>query len=117
MVPPKTERLAELFRRLEAASPANSATGAKLLLDSMLNAVEDELTGVPFDPAAWRTQDRMYPPQEDNRRVVPGRPDVARYRSRSHNTYIGENGAIEILTDSGELLFRKPGADGNYIWP
>jgi hypothetical protein len=79
--------------------------------------VEDELTGVPFDPAAWKTHDRMYPPQEDNRFAVPGRPDVARYRSRSHNTYIAENGAIEIWSVSGELLFRKAGADGDYIWP
>lgn len=114
--PSKSERLAELFRRLAAAPAVTSAIEAKSLLDSTLNAVEDELTGVPYDPEAWMTHDRMYPPQEDSRRVVPGRPDIARYRSRSHNTYIGANGAIEIAAVSGEVLFRKPGADGRYVW-
>ena len=118
MLPSKSARLAELFRRLAAAPPAISAIEAKLLLDNTLNAVEDELTGVPFDPSAWATDNRMYPPQEDSRRVVPGRDDVARYRSRSHNTYIGANGAIEITSvDTREVLFKKAGADGNHVWP
>ena len=90
---------------------------AKSLLDNTLNSVEDDLTGIAFDPSAWATDNRMYPPQEDNRRAVPGRPDVARYRSRSHNTYIGENGAIEIRSETNDVLFRKAGADGKHVWP
>jgi len=112
---PKAERLLEVFRRLASAPPARSAAEAKALLDATLNAVEDDLTGIPFDPSAWQTDQRMYPPQEDSRRNVPGRPDVARYRSRSHNTYIGANGAIEVTTLTNEVLFRKAGADGKYI--
>lgn len=114
-VPSKSERLAELFRRLAAAPPATNAREAKLLLDNTLNAVEDELTTIPFDPSAWATDGRLYPAQEDSRRPVPGRPDVARYRHRSHNTRIGANGSIEISDDSDQVLFRKPGADGNYL--
>lgn len=114
--PPKSERLAELFRRLAAAPPASSAAEAKSLLDSTLNSVEDDLTAIPFDRSAWQNDGRMYPPQEDSRRPVPGRPDVARYRSRSHNTYIGANGAIEIALDTTETLFKKAGRDGRHIW-
>jgi len=114
---PKSARLAELFRRLAVAPAVSSMAEAKTLLDDTLNAVEDDLTGIAFNPSAWATDDRMYPPQEDNRRTVPGRPDVARYRSRSHNTYIGANGAIEIRSDTNEVLFRKAGADRKQIWP
>lgn len=56
------------------------------------NAVEDELSGEPFDPEAWMSQQRMYPPQEDNSRPVAGFPGVV----RGHNSFIGSNGAIEM---------------------
>lgn len=82
----------------------------------MLNAVEDELSEVPFDPASWRTDSRLYPPQMDNRHVVIGHPLVSRYRSLKHNTFIGANGAIEVQTLHGEVIFEKPGADGKYVW-
>ena len=116
MIPPKSERLAEVFKRLAAAPAARSAPEAKLLLDSILNTVEDELTGIPFDPSSWKIDNRLYPAQEDSRRPVPGYPDIARYRHRSHNTYIGANGAIEITSNAGEVLFAKAGADGKHVW-
>ncbi len=114
-VPSKSERIAELFRRLAAAPPAATAEEAKSLVDNTLNDVEDELTGIPFDASAWQTDGRLYPAQEDSRRPVAGRPEVVRYRHRSHYTYLGANGAIEITSLSQEVLFRKVGADGNYI--
>jgi len=54
----------------------------------------------------------MYPPEVDNAREVPGRSDVIRFRNKAHNTYVRENGAIEICSSKGEVLFSKYGADG-----
>jgi hypothetical protein len=108
----KGERLAEFLRRLGAAPAAAGHDEAFRQIGDILNAVEDELTSIPFDPAHWQTDGRMYPPQPDSVRAVPGRPDVRRYRSRSHSTLIGDGGAIEIRDGQGAAVFSKPGADG-----
>lgn len=59
---------------------------------------------------------RMDPPQADSARSVPSHPSVRRFRSSSHNTFLGDNGAIEIQTLAGETIFSKPGADGEGVW-
>jgi len=112
----KAQRLVEFLRRLKWAAPASDAEEAFELIARTLNSVEDEFSGTPFDPSAWQTDGRLYPPQIDSRRDVPDRPDVTRYRSRSHNTFIAANGAIEIQTIDGVVLLAKPGADGENIW-
>jgi hypothetical protein len=112
----KAMRLAEFLRRLRWAAPASDAQEAFELVARTLNAVEDEFSGTPFDPSVWQTDGRLYPPQADNQRAVPGRHGVTRYRSRSHNTFIAENGAIEIQTVEGVVLLSKPGADGETVW-
>ena len=112
----KARRLVEFLRRLRWAAPPSNAGEAFELIVRTLNAVEDEFSGAPFDPSAWQTDGRLYPPQIDSQRVVPGRGDVTRYRSRSHNTFIAENGAIEIQTIEGHVLLSKPGADGRSVW-
>jgi hypothetical protein len=111
----KAERFAEFLRRLEAAAPATTFDEAFRQLSDILNAVENEMTSIPFDPANWQNDGRMYPPQLDNLRVVAGRSDVRRFRSKAHNTLIGDNGAIEIRDLSGRAIFAKAGADGRTV--
>jgi hypothetical protein len=106
---------AEFLRRLGAAPAASSFTEAFRQLGDILNAVEDELTSIPYDPANWQNDGRMYPPQPDSARIVPGRSDVTRFRSRAHNTRIGDNGAIETRDLSGRPVLTKAGTDGRMI--
>src|SRR2546425_874396 len=112
---PKKQRLRIFIERLTFAPPAKSAEEALDLLTGVLNAEEDELSGVPNHPAAWKDDGRMYPPQENNRREVPGRPSVRRYRSARHNTFIGSNGSIRIEGVDGSVLIDKPGHDGRSV--
>ena len=112
----RRQRVAAFIKRLRAAPAAGSANEAFDLVASTLNGVEDELTSIPFDPAKWEEDGRMYPPQPDSARDVEGRPDLTRYRSRKHNTWIGSNGAIRIEDGSGRCLIDKPGADGRTAW-
>jgi hypothetical protein len=113
---PKRERLEEFFRRLLAAPSAGSIDEALQQLISILNAVEDELTGTPYDPGKWREDDRIYPPQPDNMHAVPGHPRVTRFRSLGHSTYIGMNGSLEIVARDGTVELSKPGLDGRSVW-
>ncbi len=73
------------------------------------------MTTIPFDPTNWQNDGRMYPPQMDSLRTVPGRDDVRRFRSKAHNTLVGDNGAIEIRDLSGRPILAKPGVDGRTI--
>ena len=52
-------------------------------------------------------------PGTDSARDVEGRPELTRYRSRSHNTWIAANGAILIQAIGTKAIeLDKPGADG-----
>lgn len=108
----KAKRLQEFLKRLEGAPPASSAEEALRLLASNLNAVEDEFSGVPFRPENWRTDGRMYPPQEDSRVKFPKRPSLRKYRNKGHYNFIGLNGSIRIETLEARILLDKPGQDG-----
>lgn len=68
---------------MRSARPASSAEQALELLASVLNQVEDELSGIPFQPERWQNDGRMYPPLADSARDVEGRPELTRYRSRN----------------------------------
>jgi hypothetical protein len=114
---PKRVRFAEFIRRLQGLPPASGHDQARRQIADTLNNVEDELSGVPFDPAHWRTDGRMYPVEDDSAADVDGYPDVTAYRSRGHETFISKNGAFEIRDfRNGEIVIEKPGSDGKGIW-
>ncbi len=114
--PTKAERFEEFLRRLGAAPAASSLDEAYRQVCDILNAVEDDLTSIPFDPPRWMEDGRMYPPQADRAFAVTGRPDLTRFRSRHHSTFIGANGAIEVRTDADVVVFSKSGADGRTVF-
>ncbi len=115
--PPKHVRFAEFIRRLTGLPNAASDVEARRVLAETLNQVEDELSGVPYDPRQWRTDGRMYPPQDDSAADVPNYPSVTSYRSRRHETSIAKNGAFEIRDlDTGETVIAKKGLDGKGVW-
>ncbi|MBI3270244.1 MAG: hypothetical protein HYZ53_14635 [Planctomycetes bacterium] len=117
---PKAARIAEFFRRLHAHPAARDFQEAWRQIETTLNQVEDELSGVPFNPDAWRSDGRLYPPRLDSERRLSGHPNVRRFRHVGHNTLIRENGAIQIRVANseplaGEVLFSKGGADGREV--
>jgi len=103
-----SERLASFFERLGAQPPAATHDEAFRLVADTLNAVEDEFSGAAYDPEKHLSDGRMYPPQEDSRRLVEGRKDVVRYRSRGHNTWISET----WISENGAIRIEKIGSKG-----
>lgn len=117
MVVPKQERLKEVYRRLAAVPAARTFAEMRRQLNDVLNEVEDELTGIPYDPPCWATDGRLYPVQDDNAFHVEGHPRVTLLRARRNEIYIGDNGAIEIRNVSLRITeFSKPGEDGRGVW-
>jgi hypothetical protein len=53
---PKAVRMQMLFERMRAHPAAGSHDEARRMVEEVLNAVEDEYSGVPFDPEKWRTE-------------------------------------------------------------
>ncbi|HEX8391439.1 MAG TPA: hypothetical protein VF665_03690 [Longimicrobium sp.] len=113
---PKRERLQESYRRLAAAPAAGSFEEMFQQYASIMNRMEDELTDVPYSPADFLTDGRLYPPQRD--RIVSESRDgrVVKLRSRGHYTFMGRNGSIEVTAKDGTVEFRKAGADGVHVW-
>jgi hypothetical protein len=63
------------------------------------------------------TDGRLYPPQTDRAYAVDGFPEVVRYNSFKHDTYIASNGAIEVKVIATNVVdFTKPGANGKGVW-
>jgi hypothetical protein len=113
---PKRWRLEEAFRRMREAPADATAEEALVRFSNILNDVEDQWTSIPYEPRNWEADGRLYPPQRDSARVVPGHPRVVRYRSRMHNMFIGRNGGIEVRAIDGTVQFQKAGADGRTVW-
>jgi hypothetical protein len=113
----RAERLQEFARLMGTAAPAESRDDALRLIKQTLMEVEDRMTDIPYNPETSDSDGRMYEPLEENRRNVKEHPRVKRYRQRGHNTFVADNGAIEIRkADTNEVLLIKAGADGRSVW-
>jgi len=111
----KAERVAEFLSRLTSAPAVETRDEAYKLLCDKLNAVEDELTNIPYNIVLSATDGRMYPPLEDNARTKGECPGVTRYRSLRHNTRIADHGAIRIDEVKGICLLDKAGTSGKKV--
>lgn len=102
------DRFDQFLKQLGRSLGCSSFEAAFELLSRTLNQVEDDLSGVPYDPTHPRNDGRMYPPDDDAYRAVPGRADLHRYRSRQHNTYFSDSGALLIIDLKGHIVLDKP---------
>ena len=112
----KSVRYQEFLTRLGSAIPAASFEEGYDLICAILTAVENELTQIPEDSKNYLNDGRMYPPQMDNMSFDKTKPDVRRFRSKGHVTFIAENGAIQIKRVNGQLEFEKSGSNGKGVW-
>lgn len=117
MLLPRRQRLILFFQTLNDAPAATTMEDAYDLLCDCLNQIEDAHSGVDYNPDHFQDDGRLYPPLADARRQVPGRPDLLRYRSRGHNTYVSADGAILIQTTDKppQEILRKAGASGQNV--
>ena len=112
----KTERFQIFVERLLAAPVVTSHDEAFALITTILNAVEDEHSGVPANPAHWQSDGRMYPPQADMARTSKDLPGITIYRNRAHRTLIAANGAFRITeVGSNKIVLEKSGHDGRAV--
>lgn len=109
------ERLAVFYERLRNAASCASHDAAFALLSVTLTEVEDELSGAPNRVENHLHDGRMYPPLPDNTFTVKGRPELTRYRSRGHQIYISDQGALLIAKSDGSVELSKPSANGEEI--
>jgi hypothetical protein len=107
----KSDRLAEFVRRLGNAPAASDHDEALALITTTLNAVEDEMSGVPYDESRSFSDGRLYPPSADYE-VESTVSDARCYRQRGHMTHISATGAIRISRTDGDIVFEKAGANG-----
>ena len=70
----REERFQTFLRRLDGAEVVRNFEDAYVMLCTTLNQVEDTMTEIPFAPMHFQTDGRMYPPERDSMRAVPGTP-------------------------------------------
>jgi hypothetical protein len=90
------QRLAEFFRRLQAAPSAGSAEEALALVCRLIEEVEDELCPLPReDPPPFRFTGRMYAPMPDRIRRTQDSGFVA--NTLRHRVHCHPDGGITIV--------------------
>jgi hypothetical protein len=114
----RSERLRLFVKELTEAAPATNDEEARSLLEEILNSVEDQHSGVEYNPDAWQDDGRMYAPKDDSEKKSPY-DGVRVFRTRGHRILLGGNGAIKIVSakfalgsPEAEIILDKPGFDG-----
>jgi hypothetical protein len=92
-----------------------NAEQALELVAKLLIAVADELSGITFNPRLSAERRSNAPAEGRCSTRSQGRPDLTRYRSRRHNLYVSDDGAIRIDEVGGKCLLSKPGRSGRTI--
>ncbi len=84
-----------------------------------LNGVENEFSGIAYDPERSGADGRLYPPDEQYRDPKWESPGLRCYRQRAHMTIIAANGAIEIrernVGELGAIILGNAGNDGRKV--
>ncbi len=115
----KRERLLLFFERLSQRGPASNHDEAMTLLETALSEIENQFSGIPYDPTEPGTDGRMYPPTASFRFAKLEVPGLRCYRQVAHVTFVADNGAIEIRprigVDLGPILFDLAGKNGKKV--
>lgn len=108
---PLHERIRLLYERLQNAPPCRTADEALGLICVVLEAVEDEWSGVPRDPNPTKEfEGRMYPPQGDS--ITLTGDGGKRVRTKGHQIFLEANGTITFKRLSNHTVeFVKQGAE------
>lgn len=104
------ERLAIVYQRLDALPPASGPEEAYRNLADTMNVVEDEHSGVPFDPNAGLAYDgRMYPPRADYISREADGTLVA--LTKGHRIVAAPDGTLTIANRrDGREVYKRQGA-------
>lgn len=92
----KSHRLQVFISRLKAAPPVSTKTEALALIATVLDEVEDELSGIVANPANWRSDGRMYPP----------RRQCARFGHPAWNHHLSQPPSSHLALGIGRLRHR-----------
>jgi hypothetical protein len=113
---PKAQRLRMIVSEVNSAAPFKDGKEARFVLAEIMRSIENQHSGVPENPGAAdaATDGRMYPP-DDMFESASGSPRVRLFRHLRHRTFIGENGALRIVTALGHELIDVAGRDGRTV--
>ncbi|MFJ7422757.1 hypothetical protein ACIQXD_29760 [Streptomyces uncialis] len=101
------ERLDIVFQRLDRLPPAAGPDEAFAQLAVTMNAVEDEYSGVPFNPDAPLASDgRMYPPRADY--ITRQADGSLTALTKGHRIEITPEGVLTIYSRrNGEVIYQR----------
>jgi hypothetical protein len=115
----RADRLDLIFDLIMAREPTGDWEGARRLLATAFNEIEDQHSDVPYNPDNWESDGRFYPPHDDFM-VNSANPRVKVFHSRKHRIFFGINGSIRIQVRRGEdrnnIVLDKPGQDGMFCF-